>query len=56
MLVFGTVVLMPGVGFIISAGITWLLAARLGLMPESPNGSNRNELPYRSPNGPKDQQ
>jgi hypothetical protein len=33
LLVFGIVVLMPGVGFIISAGITWMLAARLGLMP-----------------------
>jgi hypothetical protein len=33
LLVFGIVVLMPGLGFIISAGITWLLAARLGLMP-----------------------
>jgi hypothetical protein len=51
MLVFGTVVLMPGVGFIISAGVTWLLASRLGLMPENPNGSNRNEPPYGSPNG-----
>jgi hypothetical protein len=56
MLVFGTVVLMPGLGFIISAGVTWLLAARLGLMPENPNGSISNELSYRSPNGPKDQQ
>ena len=36
MLFFGTVVLMPGIGFIISAGITWLLASRLGLMPENP--------------------
>ncbi len=35
LLIFGIVVLMPGVGFIISAGITWLLAARLGLMPRS---------------------
>jgi hypothetical protein len=52
MLVLGTVALMPGLGFIISAGITWILAARLGLMPENPNGSNRNEPPY----GPKDQQ
>lgn len=52
MLVFGTVVLMPGLGFIISAGITWVLAARLGLMPENPNSSNRNELPF----GSKDQQ
>jgi hypothetical protein len=34
MLVLGTLVLMPGVGFIISAGVTWLLAARLGLMPD----------------------
>ncbi len=33
MLVIGTLVLMPGIGFIISAGATWLLAARLGLMP-----------------------
>jgi hypothetical protein len=33
MLVLGTVVLMPGIGFIISAGVSWLLAQRLGLMP-----------------------
>ncbi len=33
MLVLGTVVLMPGIGFIISAGITWVLATRMGLMP-----------------------
>ncbi|MGD0295221.1 MAG: hypothetical protein ABSB30_15350 [Terracidiphilus sp.] len=36
MLVFGTLVLMPGLGFIISAGVTWVLAGRLGLMPENP--------------------
>jgi hypothetical protein len=36
MLLFGTVVLMPGLGFIISAGVTWVLAVRLGLMPSSP--------------------
>ena len=35
LLVIGTVVLMPGLGFISSAGITWLLARHLGLMPES---------------------
>jgi hypothetical protein len=35
LLVLGTVVLMPGLGFIISAGITWVLARHLGLMPES---------------------
>ncbi|HXC95820.1 MAG TPA: hypothetical protein VNU92_08960, partial [Edaphobacter sp.] len=32
LLVFGTVILMPGLGFILSAGITWLLASRFGLM------------------------
>jgi hypothetical protein len=36
MLVYGTLTLMPGLGFIISAGITWVLAGRLGLMPEKP--------------------
>lgn len=35
LLVIGTVVLLPGLGFIISAGITWALARHLGLMPES---------------------
>jgi len=35
LLVIGTVVLMPGLGVIISAGITWALARHLGLMPES---------------------
>lgn len=42
MLLMGTVVLMPGIGFILSAGITWLLAAKLGLMPEhaAPGGQN----------------
>ena len=32
MLFLGTLFLMPGLGFIISAGITWMLAGRLGLM------------------------
>jgi hypothetical protein len=35
LLVIGTVMLMPGLGFIISAGITWMLARHLGLMPDS---------------------
>jgi hypothetical protein len=35
MLILGTIALMPGLGFIISAGITWVLAGRLGLMPKS---------------------
>jgi hypothetical protein len=34
MLVLGTITLMPGIGFIISAGVTWVLAGRLGLMPD----------------------
>jgi hypothetical protein len=33
MLVLGTVLSMPGLGFMISAGVTWLLAGRLGMMP-----------------------
>jgi hypothetical protein len=33
--VLGIVVLMPGLGFIISAGLTWVLARHLGLMPNS---------------------
>jgi len=33
LLLVGIVVLMPGLGFILSAGITWVLAGRLGLMP-----------------------
>jgi hypothetical protein len=41
MLVLGTVALMPGLGFIISAVITWVLAGRLGLIPDSPEASNR---------------
>ena len=35
MRVMGTLALMPGVGFILSAGVTWVLAKRLGLMPET---------------------
>jgi hypothetical protein len=49
MLIFGTIVLMPGIGFILSAGITWALAARLGLMPP-PAGTNGN---LDSPHGPR---
>ena len=33
LLLSGIVILMPGLGFLLSAGITWLLAGRLGLMP-----------------------
>jgi len=34
LLLAGIVLLMPGLGFLLSAGITWLLAGRLGLMPQ----------------------
>jgi hypothetical protein len=39
MLILGTITLMPGLGFIISAGITWVLAGRLGLMPKTAHTS-----------------
>jgi hypothetical protein len=48
MLVFGTLMLMPGIGFIISAGLTWLLAARLGLMPQEPAAVSRFDPPFGS--------
>jgi len=48
MLFFGTVVLMPGIGLIISAGITWLLAARLGLMPENPAARDNADRSFGS--------
>jgi hypothetical protein len=35
LLVFGVVALMPGIGFIISAIITWQISTRLGLMPHA---------------------
>lgn len=42
MLILGTMILMPGIGFIISAGITWFLAQRLGLMPTNDADSSPN--------------
>lgn len=39
LLVFGMVAMMPGIGFIISALITWRMSVRLGLMPNSPQPS-----------------
>jgi len=45
MLVMGTIALMPGIGFIISAGMTWFLAGRLGLMPEAPTPGSRLNPP-----------
>ncbi|MGO9340224.1 MAG: hypothetical protein ACLPY1_22240 [Terracidiphilus sp.] len=46
MLVLGTIALMPGLGFIISAGITWVLAGRLGLIPESQAPGSRIAPPH----------
>ncbi len=43
LLVFGTVILMPGLGFILSAGITWLLAARFGLMQRPTHDSQDSQ-------------
>jgi len=42
LLVFGMILLMPGLGFIITAAITWSLAARLGMMPQHPHASQPN--------------
>ena len=41
MLVLGTIFLMPGIGFILSAGITWILAGRLGLIPDGSAAGSR---------------
>lgn len=38
MLMLGTVILMPGIGFILAAGVAWVLAGRLGLMPQAADG------------------
>jgi hypothetical protein len=56
MLVFGTVVLMPGIGFIISAGVSWLLAAKLGLMPADTAGPGRFDSSLGASSGFKDRQ
>lgn len=46
LLVVGTIILMPGIGFILSAGITWLIAARFGLMqPSSPGSHEVSQYP-----------
>lgn len=56
MLVFGTVCMMPGIGFILSAGLTWILAARLGLMPDPSAAQGRFDPPYGSSLASKDRQ
>ena len=56
MLFFGTVVLMPGIGFIISAGVSWLLAAKLGLMPADTAAQSRYDSPLGASSVFKDRQ
>jgi len=48
MLIVGTLLLMPGIGFILSAGVTWFLAQRLGLMPEKDAAQNGAGAPFGS--------
>jgi hypothetical protein len=48
MLVMGTLLLMPGLGFILSAGVTWFLAKRLGLMPEKDVAQTGAGAPFGS--------
>jgi hypothetical protein len=48
MLITGTLLLMPGLGFILSAGVTWVLAKRLGLMPEKEVGQIGGAAPFGS--------
>jgi hypothetical protein len=56
MLFFGTIVLMPGIGFIISAGVSWLLAAKLGLMPADTAAQSRYDSPLGASSVFKDRQ
>lgn len=48
MLITGTLLLMPGLGFILSAGVTWVLARRLGLMPEKEVAQSGAGAPFGS--------
>ncbi|MFZ0338189.1 MAG: hypothetical protein WAL45_09170 [Terracidiphilus sp.] len=48
MLITGTLLLMPGLGFILSAGVTWVLAQRLGLMPEKEVAQHGAGAPFGS--------
>jgi hypothetical protein len=45
LLLMGVLALMPGIGFILSAALTWVLAGRLGLMPGSLNSPRTNPTP-----------
>jgi hypothetical protein len=56
MLVLGTLALMPGLGFIVSAGITWVLSKRLGLMPEKSVVENKPDTLPNSTLDPRERQ
>lgn len=45
-LISGVVILMPGVGFLLSAIVTWFMANRMGLMP-SPGSQNHTPFSER---------
>jgi len=40
MLILGTLSLMPGIGFILSAAATWVVGKRLGMLPEKEDGTS----------------
>jgi hypothetical protein len=47
LLIFGIVLLMPGIGLLLSAGFTWWMTARLGLMtPPQENAGNAANGPW----------
>lgn len=48
MMALGTLFLMPGLGFILSACITWLLAGRLGLIPDNTTAATRHDSAFDS--------
>jgi hypothetical protein len=49
MLILGTLALMPGIGFILSAGATWVLAHRLGLLPGKDEARSDASAPNMRP-------
>ena len=49
MTVLGVLALMPGLGFILSAGVTWVLARRMGLMPTKDEAESAASASFRPP-------
>jgi hypothetical protein len=48
LLILSVLTMMPGIGFIIGAGLTWILAARLGLMPDGSATTGKFDTPFGS--------